>query len=142
MITAKKYLSQAYRLDQRINADLEEVARLRVMASSISSPSWEEKTGGTRSTDPPYVKCIIKIIDLERHIDEEVDKLVDLKKQIRMVIDALPDKDEQTVLRYRCLLNYSFEKIGDLMCCGKTTAWEWYQKALRHVILPENPIVI
>ena len=82
MITAKKYLSQAYRLDQRINADLEEVARLRVMASSISSPSWEEKTGGTRSTDPPYVKCIIKIIDLERHIDEEVDKLGDVLDHI------------------------------------------------------------
>jgi DNA-directed RNA polymerase specialized sigma subunit len=141
-MTAKEYLGQAYRLDQRINADLEEVARLREMATSISSPSWDEKTGGTRSTDPPYVKCVIKIIDLERHIDEEVDKLVELKKQIRMVIDAVPDKDEQTVLRYRCLLNYTFEKIGDLMCADKTTAIRWYRKAVNHVVVPENAIVI
>ena len=141
-MTAQEYLGQAYRLDQRINADLEEVARLREMATSISSPSWDEKTGGTRSTDPPYVKCVIKIIDLERHIDEEVDKLVELKKQIRMVIDAVPDKDEQTVLRYRCLLNYTFEKIGDLMCADKTTAIRWYRKAVNHVVVPENAIVI
>ena len=141
-MTAKEYLGQAYRLDQRINADIEEVARLREMATSISSPSWDEKTGGTRSTDPPYVKCVIKIIDLERHIDEEVDKLVELKKQIRMVIDAVPDKDEQTVLRYRCLLNYTFEKIGDLMCADKTTAIRWYRKAVNHVVVPENAIVI
>ena len=141
-MTAKEYLSQAYRLDQRINADLEEVARLREMANSISSPSWEEKPGGTRPTDPPFVRCIIKIIDLERHTDEEVDKLVDLKKQIRTVIDAVPDKDEQTVLRYRCLLNYTFEKIGDLMCADKGTAFRWYNRALTHVVVPENPITI
>ena len=106
-MTAKEYLGQAYRLDQRINADLEEVARLREMANSISSPSWEEKPGGTRPTEPHWVRCIYKIIDLERHIDEEVDKLVELKKQIRGVIDAVPDKDEQTVLRYPLSLLYA-----------------------------------
>ena len=38
---AREYLSQAYRLDQRIASDIEEVSRLRAMSSSISSPSWE-----------------------------------------------------------------------------------------------------
>ena len=61
-MTAKEYLGQAYRLDQRINANLEEVARLREMASSVSSPSWEEKTGGSRPTDPPFVRCLVKIM--------------------------------------------------------------------------------
>ena len=112
------------------------------MANSISSPSWDEKTGGTRPTEPHFVRCIYKIIDLERHIDAEIDKLVDLKAQIRTVIDAVPDKDEQTVLRYRCLLNYTFEKIGDLMCADRATAFRWYSKALNHVEVPENPIVI
>ena len=36
-MTNKEYLRQAYRLDQKINSDIEEVARLREMASSISS---------------------------------------------------------------------------------------------------------
>lgn len=141
-MTAKEYLGQAYRLDQRINANLEEVARLREMASSVSSPSWEEKTGSSRPTDPPFVRCLVKIMDLERHIDVEIDRLVDLKRQIRTVIEELPDRDEQTVLRYRCLLNYTFEKIGDLMCADRTTAFRWYCKALTHVKVPENPIVI
>lgn len=44
----KEYLNQAYRLDQRINSDLTELERLRMMSTSISSPSWEEKPGGTR----------------------------------------------------------------------------------------------
>lgn len=33
----KEYLRQSYRLDQRIHSDLEEVERLREMASSVSS---------------------------------------------------------------------------------------------------------
>lgn len=33
----KEYLGQAYRLDQRINSDIEELGKLREMSSSISS---------------------------------------------------------------------------------------------------------
>ena len=39
----KEYLGQAYRLDQRINSDIEELGKLREMSSSISSPTWEER---------------------------------------------------------------------------------------------------
>lgn len=52
-MTAKEYLSQAYRLDQRINSNIEEVTMLREMASSISSPSWGEKVQTSRSTEAP-----------------------------------------------------------------------------------------
>lgn len=52
-MTAKEYLSQAYRLDQRINSNIEEVTMLREMANSISSPSWGEKVQTSRSTEAP-----------------------------------------------------------------------------------------
>ena len=141
-MTAKEYLEQAYRLDQRISTSIEEIQRLHLMSESISSPSWGEKVSGTKSSDAPFVKCIIKIMELQEKVDSEIATLIDLKTQIREVIEAIPDKDEQLVLRYRCLLNYSFERIGDLMCCGKSTAWAWYNKALKHVVMPKNPIII
>lgn len=34
-MTAKEYLRQAYRLDQKISSDLEEVASLREMSASV-----------------------------------------------------------------------------------------------------------
>ena len=40
-MTAKEYLSQAYRLDQRIDSNIAEITRLREMACGISSPSWD-----------------------------------------------------------------------------------------------------
>ena len=36
-MTSKEYLRQAYRLDHRINSDIEEMERLRDMAGSVSS---------------------------------------------------------------------------------------------------------
>ena len=39
----KEYLGQAYRLDQRINSDIEELGKLKEMSSSIASPCLEER---------------------------------------------------------------------------------------------------
>jgi len=139
---AKEYLSQAYRLDQRIASDLEEVARLRQMSTSISSPSWEEKPGGTRPTDPPFVRCLIKIMDMEQKINAEIDKLVDLKEQIRGVIEEVTDKDEQTVLRYRYIHNYTWDQIALKLNAAERTIRRWHGNALQHVKVPENPITI
>lgn len=40
-MTPKEYLNQAYRLDKRIKADLEDVENLRALASSVSSPRFD-----------------------------------------------------------------------------------------------------
>ena len=64
-MTAKEYLRQAYRLDQKINSDLEEVAALREMASSVSSPQLSERVQTSRKGDAPFVRCLEKIIELE-----------------------------------------------------------------------------
>ena len=74
-MTAKEYLSQAYRLDQRIDSNIAEITRLREMAFGISSPSWEEKVQTSRNTDAPFVRCLEKIMDLEKVVNSEIDTL-------------------------------------------------------------------
>lgn len=142
-MTAKEYLKQAYRLDHRINSDLEEVAQLRGMAMSISSPAWGEKGGsGSRNTEPSFVRNICKIMELEEKVNAEIDLLVDLKAQIHEVISTLTNMDEQMVLRYRYIQNMTWEAIGDELHADKSTVRRWHGEALAHVALPENPIVI
>ena len=141
-MTAKEYLSQAYRLDQRIRSNLEEVASLRETASSISSPNWGERVEASRSIEPPFVRCILKISELEEIINREIETLVALKKQIRTVIEAVPDTDEQMVLRYRYIHNCTWEQIGTELNADRTTVYRWHNSAVGHVVLPENPIRI
>ena len=114
-MTAKEYLSQAYRLDQRIDSNIAEITRLREMACGISSPSWEEKVQTSRNTDAPFVRCLEKIMDLEKVVNNEIDTLVDLKRQIRTTVDTIANVNERMVLRYRYIHNMTWEQIGGEM---------------------------
>ena len=141
-MTAKEYLRQAYRRDQKINSDLEEVAALREMASSVSSPQLSERVQTSRTGDAPFVRCLEKIIELEDKINKEIDLLVELKKEIRMVITTVEDTDERMVLKYRYVHNYTWEQIGNELHADARTVRRWHGKALLHVVLPENPITV
>lgn len=141
-MTAKEYLSQAYRLDQRINSNIAEVDRLRQMSLSVSSPGLNEKVAVSRSQDPPFVRYVHRIIELENRINAEIDIFVSLKEQIREVIDGVQNKDEQMVLRYRYIHNMTWEQIGNKLDADRTTVYRWHVTALRHVKLPPDPIKI
>ena len=141
-MTAKEYLRQAYRLDQKINSDLEEVAALREMASSVSSPQLSDRVQTSRKGDAPFVRCLEKIMALEDKINKEIDLLVELKKEIRMVITTVEDTDERMVLKYRYVHNYTWEQIGNELHADARTVRRWHGKALLHVVLPESPITI
>lgn len=141
-MTSKEYLRQAYRLDQRINSDIEEVARLRAMAKSISTPAWHEKVQSSKPGDAPYIRCLEKIFSLEQRINEEIDTLVDLKEQMREVIANVKDTDERMVLRYRYIHNFTWEQIGTELNADASTVRRWHGNALGHVVVPIRPVSI
>lgn len=139
---AKEYLHQAYRLDQRIQSDLDELDRLRELSTSPSTSSWGERLQTQRHTDALFVRYLERIEDLQNKINEEVDNLIALKEQIRDVINEVVNTDERMVLRYRYVHNYTWEQIGDELNADKSTIRRWHGNALGHVVLPENPIDI
>lgn len=141
-MTNKEYLRQAYRLDKKINSDIEELARLREMAVSISTPSLGEKIQTSYQGEAPFVRCVEKILILEEKINREIEVMVGLKGQMHDVIAAVPDMDERLVLRYRYIHNMTWEQIGDELNADRTTVYRWHNRALRHVTLPENPVRI
>ena len=141
-MTAKEYLHQAYRLDHRINSDIEELQRLREMSYSLSSPTLGDRVQTSKSNEAPFVKCVCKIRDMEEKINAEIDLFVDLKKEIRSVIEKVENTDEQMVLRYRYIHNMTWLDIGDELHADKSTIRRWHGSALSHVVLPDNPIKI
>ena len=70
----KEYLGQAYRLDQRINSDIEELGKLREMSSSIA-PLSEERVQTSRKYGCPFCTQPYKIMELEDKINAEIDNL-------------------------------------------------------------------
>ena len=135
-MTAKEYLQQAYKLDQRINHDLEEVARLRDMATSLSSPSFGERVQSSPDGNAAFVTSVEAIIKLEQKINKEIDLLVALKEQIHDVLSRVSDTDEYIVLWYRYVDGLSWERMS------VSAAYKRHAKALKSVVLPDNPICI
>ena len=136
-MTAKEYLSQAYRIDQRINAKLEQVMALRNLAS---------KATGTLSdmprSDTPNVcrmeDIILKIIDSEHEINAEIDRLVDLKREMRVVIGAVGQPEFQTLLELRYLCFKTWEQIAVAMAYSIQHTYRMHEQALRAVVVPEH----
>ena len=110
-MTVKEYLSQAYRIDQRINSKLEQVASLRALATKATSTLSDTPPSGSRNVQS-MENVIVKIIDLENEINEDIDTLVDLKREIVGVIKRIDNPEYQTLLELRYLCFYSWEKVA------------------------------
>lgn len=139
-MTVKEYLGQAYLLDKRIKSDTLECEELRIMAQTISSPGFEEHYNATKNTDAPYIHTLEKMMDMENRIIMEMDLLLELKKQIREVISQIEKPEHQMILKYRYIHNYSWPKIGDMVCADTTTVQRWHNKAIAKIKLPKNAI--
>ena len=142
-MNVKDYLRQGRLLDQRINYNLRRLKEMRTGLDGICSPQIKaDKVQASPDCDPPYVKALMRISEMEEHIDQEIDLLVDLRNQIDETVRTVDNDDYQMLLLYRYIENRTWEDIGSELGIGKTTAKRWHQEALRMVQMPETPIII
>lgn len=110
MMNTKDYLSQAFRLDQRINSKLEQVASLRELAACTHA----ERVSGTKQHSP-MENAIVKVIDLEYEIDADIDRFVNLKREILGVINSVQQPEYHLLLELRYLSYKTWEEIAEMM---------------------------
>lgn len=128
-MTSKEYLGQAYRIDQRINAKLEQVASLRELATKATGTLSDTPPSGTRNVHS-MEGLIVKIIDMEHEINADIDMLVDLKREITGVIKSLQNAEYQTLLELRYLCFHSWEKVAVEMNYDLRYIYKLHQRAL------------
>ena len=110
-LSAKDYLSQAYKIDQRINSKIEQVQLLRALAEKALSTLSDTPTSGTRNIHR-MENIIIKMVDLESEINADLNGLVDLKREIITVIKCVAVPELQTLLELRYLCFKTWEEIS------------------------------
>ena len=139
MMTAQHYLSQAYRLDQRIQMDQAELDNLRALATSVGSPGFEEHYNPNHPTDASFVKTLDRIWEMEQKISEELHHLILLKQEILLVLAKVEDVDERLVLTYHYLQNMNWMEISEELGVSDRTIRRWHERALSHVVVPARP---
>lgn len=135
-MTAKEYLNQARHLDALIHCRLREIDYWRDLSSSVSGSSFEEHHNPNRPTEALFVRCLEKIDEIQRSVEEKVAYLISLKEEINKAIDKLDNRDEQLLLRYRYLDNCTWEEIAAMLNVSIRSVHRIHGMALQHFSVP------
>lgn len=136
-MTAKEYLSQAYRLDKRIDSKIEQLKSLNLLAtkctSTLSDMPKSQSISNSRLED-----TVVKIVDLQEEINRDIDSLVDLKRDIVRTIKSVQNPEYQIILELRYLCFKTWEEIAVQMNCSVDNVFKIRKNALKSVVIPES----
>lgn len=136
-MTAKEYLSQAYRLDKRIDSKIEQIKSLNLLATkcttTLSDMPKSQSAGNSRLED-----TVVKIVDLQEEINRDIDSLVDLKRDIVKTIKSVQNPEYQIILELRYLCFKTWEEIAVQMNCSIDNVFKIRKNALKSVVIPES----
>ncbi len=110
-MTARDFLSQAYRLDQRINCKIEQLSTLNDLATKATSTLTGMPHNPNKATST-LENAITKIVDLQKEINDDIDHLVDVKAEITKVIKSVENVDQRFILEKRYLCWASWPEIA------------------------------
>lgn len=129
-MTAKEYLSQAYRLDKRIDSKIEQLKSLNLLAtkctSTLSDMPKSQSISNSRLED-----TVVKIVDLQEEINMDIDSLVDLKRDIVKTIKSVQNPEYQIILELRYLCFKTWEEIAVQMNCSIDNVFKIRKNALK-----------
>jgi hypothetical protein len=131
-MTAKEYLSQAYRLDQRINSKKNQISSLENMAMDCTYTV----TGMPRDPSPsvsPMEDAVCKIMDIKNELKKELTQLLYYKISILELIHGVKDLEYQLILEKRYLCYQQWEEIANDLNYSVSWVLKLHRKSLRAV---------
>ncbi len=135
-MTAKEYLGQAYRIDQRINSKLEQIASLRALIYKVTTTLSDTPKGTSDSSSRESI--IAKMMDLETEINNDIDKLVELKHNIMDLINKVDNPELHIVLEERYLCFKTWEQIAVDMGYSLRNIYMLHASALKKIPMAET----
>lgn len=136
-MTAKEYLSRAYKLDQQIDSKCEQVFTLRALATKATAAIGGMPTSGSKN--PRSMESVVcRVADMEAEINANIDQLLDLKQEIRCLINAVDKPVYRTILELRYLCFKPWGEIADRLGYDLRYLLKLHGRALHEVKIPPD----
>ena len=133
-MTALDFLSQAYRLDLRIDSKLEQLNFLNELATKCTATiSAMPRNPNQRISS--MADTVAQIVDLQSEIDCDIQQLIDIKRRIVACIKAVDNKEFQTLLELRFLCGYTWEEIASKMGFSIQHTYRMRDRALKKIVV-------
>lgn len=136
-MNAKQFLKQGFWLDEAINTKLESLTMLRSIATKTTATLSNDCVGGTRTLNKVEAN-VIKIIDLENSINDDIDELVDIKKGMMKYIKKIDSYEYRVLLEKRYLQHISWEQIAVDMGYSSQHIFRLHDEALKIITFPKD----
>lgn len=111
MNDVQKYLMQVKLYDTHINNKLDELDRLKDIATKVTT-SLSLAPGRGSGNQDKLGDAIAKIIDLQVEVNQAIDAYVDKKREVSSVIEKVKDPDQLAVLHKRYIQYKHWEQIA------------------------------
>ena len=138
-MNAKEFLEQVRYVDRTINSKLEQLHRLRDEATKATSLVSDMPHGSSPNLQR-LEDTIVKIIDLENEINNDIDWLIDLKKAARLAINAMANPEERLILELRYLCYKTWTEIARELSWGESNVYRLHGVALTNFTVPDCPV--
>lgn len=139
-MTPKEYLSQAYNIDLRINAKMEQIQSLKDLMNRCSVVFSDMPRNTPDFSKSKTDRCTTEIITIEEEIKNEIIELIKVKAEISKVIYAVDHIDARTVLEKRYLSFKTWERIAVDLNFSTQHIHRLHRLGLKLVKIPDEKI--
>lgn len=129
---AKEYLSQAVAINHKIDSKLEQASSLRSLTMKVTTTFGEDKVQTTKKRSP-MEEIIVKLMDLEHGVNDDIDELIRVKAEIMETINQVEDINQQIILEKRYISCKTWEDIARETGYDRSTVYRNHGKALKEI---------
>ena len=129
-MTAKKFLERALQLDERIDSHVADLNQYRRLAMNIPGSRLDERVSHSAPNEAPFVKWVERIVDKEKEINEEIDRLVAIKLEISSFIDRIDNPRWQCLLRSRYVMCRPWAAVAEEMNYGMSSVYRIHKQIM------------
>lgn len=126
----KEFLGRALQLDELINSHVAELNQYRQLAMSIGGSRLEEHISRSVPSDAPFAKWVDRIVDKEKELNGEIDRLVAIKLEISDFIDRIDNPQWQCLLRSRYVMCHSWTDVAAEMNYGISSVYRIHKNIM------------
>lgn len=128
---AKNFLVGARFIDLCIQSKIHQIQDLNDLATQASAV-LSDMPGSPNRNIHRLEDVIVKIIDLQNEISDDIKELIAVKKKINTSINEL-ERDERVVLEERYLKHSKWEDISQMCDCSMRQVFRIHDEALKKI---------
>ena len=119
-MTAREYLSQAYRLNQLANTKMEQIENLRALSEKVTASYGGEQVSHSRNVTS-LEDTIVRIVAAQGDLNRQLNEIVRLQVEISSLIDKVQNVNYSEILTKRYLRFMPWNRIASEM--GYSRRW-------------------